>query len=143
MCLFFLSLHFAIHLMANAIEFDTNPWITIENENKTKLMFRNRDREIDRLFYYLDMLCKKKKKRHRKTQNAADWWNNWDINCIFTFFYFQYTNCMRFRMPKHLTLAPTVKLNIMLLLLHIVNGDIIINLFRQGARRRLTTKYPN
>lgn len=47
--------------MANAIEFDTNPWITIENENKTKLMFRNRDREIDRLFYYLDVLCKKKK----------------------------------------------------------------------------------
>lgn len=88
MCLFFLSLHFAIHLMANAIEFDTNPWITIENENKTKLMFRNRDREIDWLFYYLDMLCKKKKKRHRKTQNAADWWNNWDINCIFTFFLF-------------------------------------------------------
>lgn len=65
---FFLSLHFAIHLMANAIEFDTNPWITIENENKTKLMFRNRDREINRLFYYLDMLCKDKKTTQKNTK---------------------------------------------------------------------------
>lgn len=80
----------------NAIEFDTNPWITIENEIETKLMFWNCDSEQtwQRRFHYIfrfetnTQKTKHTKIKTEKNTNAADWWNNWDINCIFILFLF-------------------------------------------------------